>query len=81
MRTFVDKKNFKPVKAIIEHVRDGSTVRAFLLPEFYHITLMISGIRVSELITYCFGIMFFIKFWIKIFGCTRSYVQISVKLK
>lgn len=46
MRTFVDKLNFKPVKAIIEHVRDGSTVRAFLLPDFYHITLMISGIRV-----------------------------------
>lgn len=46
MRTFVDKNNFKPIKAIIEHVRDGSTVRAFLLPDFYHITLMISGIRV-----------------------------------
>ena len=35
----------KPVKAIIEHVRDGSTVRAFLLPEFHYITLMIAGIR------------------------------------
>ncbi|XP_018789649.1 PREDICTED: staphylococcal nuclease domain-containing protein 1 [Bactrocera latifrons] len=35
----------KPVKAIIEHVRDGSTVRAFLLPDFQYITLMISGIR------------------------------------
>ncbi|XP_061402624.1 staphylococcal nuclease domain-containing protein 1 [Musca vetustissima] len=35
----------KPVKAIIEHVRDGSTVRAFLLPDFYYVTLMISGIR------------------------------------
>lgn len=47
MRMFVDKQNYKPIKAIIEHVRDGSTVRAFLLPDFYHITLMISGIRVS----------------------------------
>lgn len=35
----------KPVTAIIEHVRDGSTVRAFLLPDFYYVTLMISGIR------------------------------------
>lgn len=35
----------KPVKAIVEHVRDGSTIRAFLVPDFYHITLMISGIR------------------------------------
>uniref|UniRef100_A0A1B0FKP8 Staphylococcal nuclease domain-containing protein 1 n=1 Tax=Glossina morsitans morsitans TaxID=37546 RepID=A0A1B0FKP8_GLOMM len=37
--------NGEPVRAIIEHVRDGSTVRAFLLPDFYYITLMISGIR------------------------------------
>ncbi|XP_037935636.1 staphylococcal nuclease domain-containing protein 1 [Teleopsis dalmanni] len=41
----VEIYNGNPVKAIIEHVRDGSTVRAFLLPDFYYITLMISGIR------------------------------------
>ncbi|XP_017057895.1 staphylococcal nuclease domain-containing protein 1 [Drosophila ficusphila] len=41
----VDIYEGKPVKAIIEHVRDGSTVRAFLLPDFHYITLMISGIR------------------------------------
>ncbi|XP_018575956.1 staphylococcal nuclease domain-containing protein 1 [Anoplophora glabripennis] len=45
MRAFVDKHQYNPIKAIIEHVRDGSTVRAFLLPDFYHVTLMISGIR------------------------------------
>ncbi|XP_018333811.1 staphylococcal nuclease domain-containing protein 1 [Agrilus planipennis] len=45
MRDFVDQQGGKPIKAIIEHVRDGSTVRAFLLPDYYHITLMISGIR------------------------------------
>lgn len=44
-RHFVDSTNGKPVQAIIEHVRDGSTVRAFLLPDFNYITLMISGIR------------------------------------
>lgn len=44
-RSFVDYYGGKPVKAIIEHVRDGSTVRAFLLPDFQYITLMISGIR------------------------------------
>ncbi|XP_044734250.1 staphylococcal nuclease domain-containing protein 1 isoform X1 [Chrysoperla carnea] len=44
-RNFVDKLGGKRVKAVIEHVRDGSTVRAFLVPDFYHITLMISGIR------------------------------------
>lgn len=55
-RNFVDQLGGKPVRAIIEHVRDGSTVRAFLVPhpdysslvpDFQYITLMISGIRVS----------------------------------
>lgn len=46
---FVDKMGQKPIKAVIEHVRDGSTVHAFLLPDFYRITLMISGIRVSTI--------------------------------
>lgn len=55
-RNFVDQLAGKPVNAIIEHVRDGSTVRAFLVPhpdysylvqDFQYITLMISGIRVS----------------------------------
>lgn len=48
-RSLVDQQAGQPVKAIIEHVRDGSTVRAFLLPDFQYITLMISGIRVSAL--------------------------------
>lgn len=55
-RNFVDQLGDRPVNAIIEHVRDGSTVRAFLLPhkdyenlvpDHQYITLMISGIRVS----------------------------------
>jgi staphylococcal nuclease domain-containing protein 1 len=45
LRNFVDNCEKKPMKAVIEHVRDGSTVRAFLLPDFYHITLVLSGIR------------------------------------
>lgn len=46
-RHFVDLQAGKPVRAIIEHVRDGSTVRAFLISgsNCYYITLMISGIR------------------------------------
>lgn len=44
-RDFVDLQGGKPVKAIIEHVRDGSTIRAFLLPGFQYVTVMISGIR------------------------------------
>uniref|UniRef100_A0A0A9XU00 Staphylococcal nuclease domain-containing protein 1 n=1 Tax=Lygus hesperus TaxID=30085 RepID=A0A0A9XU00_LYGHE len=45
MMNFVDKLEHKPMKAVIEHVRDGSTVRAFLLPDFTYITLMMCGIR------------------------------------
>ncbi|KAJ8031554.1 nuclease domain-containing protein 1 [Holothuria leucospilota] len=44
-RNFVDSFHHKPVEAIIEHVRDGCTVRAFLLPDFYHVTVMLSGIK------------------------------------
>lgn len=45
MMNFVDKCGGKPIQAVVEHVRDGSTVRAFLLPDFIYITLMMSGIR------------------------------------
>merc|ERR1719225_894043 len=44
-RQLVDRMGGQPIDAIIEHVRDGSTIRAFLLPDFYHITLMMSGMR------------------------------------
>ncbi|GAB6033374.1 hypothetical protein CHUAL_013139 [Chamberlinius hualienensis] len=44
-KNFVDSLHHKPVKAVIEHVRDGSTVRALLFPNYQYITLMMSGIR------------------------------------
>lgn len=44
-RHFVDANQGKEFDAIIEHVRDGCTVRAFLLPSFHHVTLMMSGIK------------------------------------
>jgi staphylococcal nuclease domain-containing protein 1 len=44
-RYFVDSHHQKPLKAIIEHVRDGCTVRAFILPSFHHVTIMMSGIK------------------------------------
>ncbi len=47
-RQLVDRFEGKPVKAVVEHVRDGTTVRVFLVPDFYHITLMMSGVRVSQ---------------------------------
>ena len=48
-RQLVDRMQMKPISAIIENVRDGSTVRAFLLPDFYHITLMMSGVKVLKI--------------------------------
>ena len=43
----VDSLKQQPQKAVIEHVRDGSTVRAFLLPTFQYVTVMMSGVKVS----------------------------------
>ncbi|KAK3834000.1 MAG: tudor domain-containing protein [Linnemannia gamsii] len=46
--SFLEKHKGKPLQAIIESIRDGSTVRACLsLPnnEYQYITLMMSGIR------------------------------------
>ena len=34
------------ILAVVEHVRDGCTVRAFLLPSFEYVTVMLSGIKV-----------------------------------
>ncbi|MFT7799310.1 staphylococcal nuclease domain-containing protein 1 [Arapaima gigas] len=45
LRNFVDSMHQKPVNAIIEHVRDGSLVRALLLPDYYLITVMLSGVK------------------------------------
>ena len=33
-RQLVDKYAGKPVKAVVEHVRDGTTIRCILLPDF-----------------------------------------------
>ncbi|TMS34836.1 hypothetical protein L596_002347 [Steinernema carpocapsae] len=45
LRNLVDTYKHKPVKAVIEQIRDGSTVRAFLLPEFHYVTVMLSGVK------------------------------------
>ncbi|XP_071943600.1 staphylococcal nuclease domain-containing protein 1-like [Antedon mediterranea] len=42
---FVDSHRQNQIKAIIEHVRDGCTVRAFLLPSFHYVTVMLSGVK------------------------------------
>lgn len=44
-RNYVDSMHQKPVNAVIEHVRDGSVVRALLLPDCYLVTIMLSGVK------------------------------------
>jgi len=44
-RHFVDSFHNKPVEAVVEHVRDGCTIRAFILPSFTYVTIMMSGIK------------------------------------
>merc|ERR1711892_621556 len=44
-RGLVDKFAGKPVSAVVEHVRDGTTLRLFLIPDMIHVTLMMSGVR------------------------------------
>ena len=47
-RALVDKFGGKPVSAVVEHVRDGTTLRLFLLPDMVHVTLMMSGVRAPD---------------------------------
>lgn len=42
---FVDSFRQKPIDAIVEYVRDGSTLRLLLLPSYHHITVQLSGLK------------------------------------
>ncbi|CAG0893449.1 unnamed protein product [Cyprideis torosa] len=44
-RAFVDKMAGKQIDAVVEYVRDGSTMRIILLPDFYQLTFMLSGVK------------------------------------
>jgi len=52
-RALVEQNRGKRIKAIVENVRDGSTVRAFLiLPDSHcHVTIMLSGVRAPLCLT------------------------------
>ena len=49
------------ILAVVEHVRDGCTVRAFLLPSFEYVSVMLSGIKVCICLFafVCIAIMFY----------------------
>ena len=38
----VEQYKGKPIKGVVEHVRDGTTFGLFLLPEMIHVTLQVS---------------------------------------
>lgn len=44
-RALVDGTKAEPQHAIIEQVRDGCTVRAFLLPSYKYVTVNLSGVK------------------------------------
>ncbi|CAA6659682.1 unnamed protein product [Spirodela intermedia] len=39
----------KPIQGIVEQVRDGSTVRAYLLPEFQFVQIFVAGIQAPSM--------------------------------
>lgn len=45
LRTFVEKNQNKQIEAVVEHVRDGSTLRVILLPNFTYLTVAMSGVK------------------------------------
>lgn len=41
----------KPMEAIVEQVRDGSTIRVYLLPEFQFVQVFVAGLQVCNLVS------------------------------
>jgi len=44
-RHLLDSLKGKANEAVIEHVRDGCTIRAFILPSFQYVTVMLTGVK------------------------------------
>ena len=45
LRTFVEQRKGRKFKAIVENVRDGCTLRLLLVPDFFYVTLSLTGVR------------------------------------
>lgn len=43
---FLNSNRGSPMQAIVEHVRDGSSLRVYLLPEFQFVQVFVAGIQV-----------------------------------
>ncbi|XP_047316902.1 ribonuclease TUDOR 1 [Impatiens glandulifera] len=44
-RALLDSNKGKPLEAVVEQVRDGSTLRVYLLPEFQFVQVFVAGIQ------------------------------------
>lgn len=51
----------RPMKAIVEQVRNGSTLRVYLLPEFQFVQVYVAGIQVQSKANLCCLSNFFFK--------------------
>ncbi|XP_051115668.1 ribonuclease TUDOR 2-like [Andrographis paniculata] len=41
----LDSKRGSPLEAIVDHVRDGSTIRVYLLPDYQYVQVFVAGIQ------------------------------------
>ncbi|XP_058195717.1 ribonuclease TUDOR 1-like [Rhododendron vialii] len=48
-RGLVESNKGRPMEAIVEQVRDGSTVRVYLLPEFQFVQVLVAGIHAPSM--------------------------------
>ncbi|KAI8529309.1 hypothetical protein RHMOL_Rhmol12G0215400 [Rhododendron molle] len=48
-RGLVESNKGRPMEAIVEQVRDGSTVRVYLLPEFQFVQVLVAGVHAPSM--------------------------------
>ncbi|VDO84653.1 unnamed protein product [Soboliphyme baturini] len=71
-RHLLETSRREPIDAVVEYVRDGSTLRVLLLPSFTYVTVMITGIRVRQLmIDSAFGEFVFISGFRRLYATVR----------
>lgn len=59
----LDANKGRPMQGIVEQVRDGSTLRVYLLPEFQFVQVFVAGIQVNVLSLDCLPVNFSFNFF------------------
>lgn len=47
MINLVEECRNKEIKAIVDYVRDGSTLHVYLLPDYHHVRVFVAGVQVK----------------------------------